>query len=355
MDNVHMAELIDGGRNKVATEFSISLLQTLVVQEPGASVSELHNLVDALGKLATRPGSPESLQQLVEIARNPASIAGTLSGFNMGKDEKARLSRDKKAPSGRIMMSRDDYNSSESSSVDATGFREQLLGLLKDIDFSEHFFRILTEISVSHCISEVLAPLAMQSPNQQLHLSFVAVDKYAKLVSSLLKHGVLDQALKVQFLSKILSVTVRVIQKDAEDKKVAFNPRPYFRLFINWLLDLGPSDTGLESAGLQAWAVLTAFANAFLSLQPLKVPGFSFCDVIPPSCIQMRNVILSAFPRNMRLPDPSTPNLKIDLLAEISQSPSIFSKVDVSLKSKQMKADIDEYLKAGNYQFTEED
>lgn len=38
---------------------------------------------------------------------------------------------------------------------------------------------------------------------------------------------------------------------------------------------------------------------------------FTFCDVIPPSCIQMRNIILSAFPRNMRLPDPSTPNLKV--------------------------------------------
>ena len=38
---------------------------------------------------------------------------------------------------------------------------------------------------------------------------------------------------------------------------------------------------------------------------------FSFCDVIPPNCIQMRNLILSAFPRNMRLPDPFTPNLKV--------------------------------------------
>lgn len=38
---------------------------------------------------------------------------------------------------------------------------------------------------------------------------------------------------------------------------------------------------------------------------------FTFCDVIPPSCIQMRNLILSAFPRNMRLPDPFTPNLKV--------------------------------------------
>ena len=48
---------------------------------------------------------------------------------------------------------------------------------------------------------------------------------------------------------------------------------------------------------------------------------FQLCDVIPPSCIQMRNLILSAFPRNMRLPDPFTPNLKVDLLPEINQSP----------------------------------
>ena len=44
----------------------------------------------------------------------------------------------------------------------------------------------------------------------------------------------------------------------------------------------------------------------------------SLCEVIPPSCIQMRNLVLSAFPRNMRLPDPFTPNLKVDLLPEIA-------------------------------------
>lgn len=40
---------------------------------------------------------------------------------------------------------------------------------------------------------------------------------------------------------------------------------------------------------------------------------YGFCDVIPPNCIQLRNLILSAFPRNMRLPDPFTPNLKVGL------------------------------------------
>jgi CCR4-NOT transcription complex subunit 1 len=46
----------------------------------------------------------------------------------------------------------------------------------------------------------------------------------------------------------------------------------------------------------------------------------------------------------MRLPDPSTPNLKIDLLPEIVEAPCILSEVDAALKAKQMKNDVDEYL-----------
>ncbi|GJW26465.1 transcription regulator [Tanacetum coccineum] len=64
---------------------------------------------------------------------------------------------------------------------------------------------------------------------------------------------------------------------------------------------------------------------------------------------EMQNIVLIAFPRNMRPHDPSTPNLKIDLLAEISQSPRILSEVDAALKAKQMKTDVDEYLKAHNF------
>ncbi len=39
----------------------------------------------------------------------------------------------------------------------------------------------------------------------------------------------------------------------------------------------------------------------------------------------MRNLILSAFPRNMRLPDPFTPNLKVDMLNEINMPPRIMT------------------------------
>ncbi|KAL7203784.1 hypothetical protein ACSBR2_016943 [Camellia fascicularis] len=447
--NVHMAKLIDAGRNKAATEFAISLIQTLVVNDSKV-ISELHNLVDALAKLAARPGSPESLQQLVEVARNPAANNAAVS---VGKEDSTRQAREKKAP-GHAVVSREDYNVVESMEPDPAGFREQVSvlfadwyricelpgtndaacahfvlqlqqsGLLKGDDMSDHFFRSLMELSVSHCLSsEVISSGPQQSSQQVQPLSFLAIDIYAKLVFSILKFYPVDQGSnKLSLLPKVLGVTMRLVQKDAEEKKSSFNPRPYFRLFINWLLDLGSIDLVFDGANFQ---VLTAFANAFHALQPLKVPGFSFawlelvshrsfmpklltgnaqkgwpymqrllvdlfqflepflrnaelrepvhflykgtlrvllvllhdfpeflcdyhfsfCDVIPPSCIQMRNIILSAFPRNMRLPDPSTPNLKIDLLAEISQSPRILSEVDAALKAKMIKGDVDEYLK----------
>ncbi|OIW00926.1 hypothetical protein TanjilG_10004 [Lupinus angustifolius] len=416
--NGHMSKLIDGGRNKAATEFSISLLQTLVIEEPKV-ISELHNIVDALAKLATKPGSPESIPQLVEMVKNPtASAAG-----NAGKDDKARQSRDNKGP-GMLVANREELTSVESVEPDPAGFREQVSmsftewyricelpgandtasshfilqlhqnGLLKGDDLTDRFLRLLMELAVAHCLStEVINSGGLQSPQQLQPMSFLAIDVYAKLVFSILKGSN-----KVFLLSKILSVTIRFILKDVDEKKMSFNPRPYFRLFINWLVDLGSLEPVTDGANLQ---ILTAFANAFHALQPLKVPGFrldlefssydwclaklrfhmncsnelvsapmhvnctlrvllvllhdfpeflcdyhfTFCDVIPPSCIQMRNIILSAFPRSMRLPDPSTPNLKIDLLQEITQSPRILSEVDAALKAKQMKADVDEYLK----------
>ncbi|XP_024032955.1 CCR4-NOT transcription complex subunit 1 [Morus notabilis] len=444
--NVHMAKLIDGGRNKAATEFSISLLQTLAVEESKV-ISELHNLVDALAKLASKPGYPESLQQLVEMIKNPTANVAAASGVNVGKEDKARQSRDKKTPG--VSVSKEDLSNVESLEPDPTGFREQVSmlfaewyricelpgandaactnyilqlhqnGLLKGDETTERFFRLLTELSVAHCLSsEVINSGTLQAPLQVQSLSFLAIDIYAKIVFSILKGSTNRPFL----LSKILAVTVKFIQKDAEEKKSSFNPRPYFRLFINWLMDLGSLEPLVDGSNFQ---ILTIFANAFHALQPLKVPSFSFawlelvshrsfmpkmltgnnqkgwphiqrllvdlfqfmepflrnaelgasvhflykgtlrvllvllhdfpeflcdyhftfCDVIPPSCIQMRNIILSAFPRNMRLPDPSTPNLKIDLLAEISQSPRILSEVDAALKAKQMKNDVDEYLK----------
>ena len=72
---------------------------------------------------------------------------------------------------------------------------------------------------------------------------------------------------------------------------------------------------------------------------------YAFCDVIPPNCIQMRNLILSAFPRNMRLPDPFTPNLKVDMLIDIDHAPRILTNFANMIQPAQFKKDLDSYLK----------
>ncbi|ONL92550.1 transcription regulator [Zea mays] len=421
--NVHLAKLIDGGRNKVATEFAMSLVQALFAHDP-VGFTEFQNVLDALSKHTKRPGSPESLQQLIEIARN--NVLATRANKEENTANEITLVDPNQVA---VLFSEWCQMCNHVSASDAayTRFVTQLQqdGLLKGDDISERFFRILTELAVTHSLvsEQIVAPggSSQQSP-QQPHISYFSIDSYAKLVVMVLKYSVEITPNKASILSKILSVTVRSIQKDAEEKKASFNPRPYFRLFINWLYDLTTTDGHHDSSNFQ---VLTAFANAFHMLQPLRVPAwsfawlelvshrsfmpkllmcnsqkgwpffqrllvallkfmepylrnaelpeamdllykgtmrvllvllhdfpeflcdyhFSFCDVIPSSCIQMRNVILSAFPRNMRLPDPSTPNLKIDLLAEISIAPRIMSDVDGALKSKQLKTEVDEYLK----------
>jgi len=72
---------------------------------------------------------------------------------------------------------------------------------------------------------------------------------------------------------------------------------------------------------------------------------YTFCDVVPPNCIQMRNLILSAFPRSMRLPDPFTPNLKVDMLNEINQPPRIMTNFASIIQPVTFKRDLDSYLK----------
>ena len=78
-------------------------------------------------------------------------------------------------------------------------------------------------------------------------------------------------------------------------------------------------------------------------------PGFlagyhlSFCNVIHENCVQLQNLVISAFPKDMVLPYPFTPNLKIDLLPEISRSAVILSNVAGPLGA--MRADFDVYLK----------
>lgn len=71
---------------------------------------------------------------------------------------------------------------------------------------------------------------------------------------------------------------------------------------------------------------------------------FSLCDVIPPRCVQLRNIILSAFPMSIILPDPHLRNIKFDSIPEMGPIPPILSDFASGLKSADLRNNLDQYL-----------
>lgn len=69
-----------------------------------------------------------------------------------------------------------------------------------------------------------------------------------------------------------------------------------------------------------------------------------FAQAIPHSCVQLRNLILSAFPRVMHLPDPFTPDLKLELLPESREEPIFDQSYADILNQNNFKAKVDAFV-----------
>ncbi|KAI9476483.1 MAG: CCR4-Not complex component, Not1-domain-containing protein [Benjaminiella poitrasii] len=69
-----------------------------------------------------------------------------------------------------------------------------------------------------------------------------------------------------------------------------------------------------------------------------------FAQAIPHSCVQIRNLILSAFPHAMQLPDPFKPDLKLASLPESSEDPVYDQNYAIILNENDFKARIDEFV-----------
>ncbi|CXI54084.1 NOT family protein, putative [Plasmodium berghei] len=75
----------------------------------------------------------------------------------------------------------------------------------------------------------------------------------------------------------------------------------------------------------------------------------TFCSLFPINCIQLRNIVLSAFPRNIKLPDPFMPNIKMDALQEIKLVPKILTNTIFPLFKNNFKQLIDDYFNKKKY------
>ncbi|KAF5387155.1 hypothetical protein D9615_001699 [Tricholomella constricta] len=112
--------------------------------------------------------------------------------------------------------------------------------------------------------------------------------------------------------------------------------------FLNPFLqdyDVQPAACDLYRGALRLVLVLLHDFPEFLSEY-----YFSLCDVVPPNCVQLRNIILSAFPPSLMLPDPYLRNLIFDSSSEMGPIPPILSDFSSGLKNGDLRNYLDQYL-----------
>lgn len=102
--------------------------------------------------------------------------------------------------------------------------------------------------------------------------------------------------------------------------------------------DLKPASRDLYRGTLRILLVLLHDFPDFLSEY-----YFSLCDVIPPRCIQLRNIILSAYPLHTTLPDPHR-ILTNDPTFDVGTIPPILSDFSSILKPGDLRMYLEQYL-----------
>lgn len=255
-------------------------------------------------------------------------------------------------------------------------------GLLKTDELATRFYRLCTEYSVQSCVftatedghvdylgidafSKLLPALNQKFPDVvRVHLMSKITTTVINMVREHSALRTFNQRPYHRMLQVILSEVGQLEDANMAQLLALFgsglhtlNPSTYpafafawfdlfsHRLFLSKILLLRAQKTNLVvqllfadlfaflGPHLHACALNEAFRVLFQSTLKLFVvimhdfPEFLYenhyflCDVIPLSCVQLRNIVLSAYPRNMEIPDPFTPNLKVDKLPEMAIIP----------------------------------
>ena len=73
---------------------------------------------------------------------------------------------------------------------------------------------------------------------------------------------------------------------------------------------------------------------------------YTICDAIPPRCIQLRNVVLSAYPSTFQLPDPNLRDMQLETLPDMGPIPPILSDFS-TLVPIDLRSLLDQHLVLG--------
>jgi CCR4-NOT transcription complex subunit 1 len=151
----------------------------------------------------------------------------------------------------------------------------QQWGVGKIEEQTERFFRLasLTVVEASLKSSGQVVEGAKSTFN------YAAIDLYGKLLLLLFRHmnggGSQDQinAQRLGVLNKILGVAARSMMWHYHKTKVSgaiWDQRPWFRLFLNLVIDMNKPDPAFEPIRL---GILSVFGATFHVCQPLVMPS----------------------------------------------------------------------------------
>lgn len=322
----------DNGRNPVWVEFSLLFIRTAFLERL-ASPSDFPKLMDLMSKIADGRSNAglqvnQSVRELIlrmleELRGGPAKVDQSSLGVSsvgaVAPEKKRRQyltlhdssSLSAGALSKLALATKEAYESGESfARSDPPNAKQQITFLLdswirkhseaagseqvlaqylqllqqngvgKIEENTERFFRLSTLIVV-----EAVLKSSGEGLTKGKVLNYNFIDIYAKLVFVLVRYmnggGSSEQVAlqRVVVLNKIIGVTVRCMMWDYEKSKKEsagvtphWDQRPWFRLLLNFVLDLNSPDPALDSI---SYGVLSVLGAGFHLLQPLTVPGKS--------------------------------------------------------------------------------
>lgn len=73
---------------------------------------------------------------------------------------------------------------------------------------------------------------------------------------------------------------------------------------------------------------------------------YALCNALPPSFVQLRNLVLSAFPATIQLPDPLSTSLKFDDIPEVKSTPDLATDPASELQLFGIKKAVENYIKS---------
>ncbi|KFD46476.1 hypothetical protein M513_12649 [Trichuris suis] len=281
--------------------------------------------------------------------------------------------------------------SSQPNEVFLSSFSQVHL-LVSNQQYLDSFVRICTEMCIDLCYRAMGDQPAANLTAFRICCS-IAMDAYTSLLTQMVRHIAEEvKFTKTIFVNQIMLSMTNVILSEQDLRRSEMRTLPIERMLMMFLYGLTAEDLMLEAEighrhligavlakipeqkGFRVYAklmmdIIQFLAPFFCSLQltnsvPIVYRGFlrillvllhdfpellcdyhfAFCNFIPTNCVQLRNLITSAYPRTMRLPDPFLPISELEKLDEMSASPRVCINFNECIEPLALRSGLDEYL-----------